>query len=144
VARELAEWLASPADEEVAQLLRATGATDVAILRRQVYDGELRAIRSCDPPEHHWRLSVTHWPRTRRARKHPRFPYWEELADARAELLPPNIEVVLFVPHPDQLIGVKEQPTFHLQERRGPPRTPGLEEPPIMRSVPPEPRPSAG
>lgn len=110
----------SPADEEVAALLRATGATDVVILRRQVFDGELRAIRSCDPPEFAWRLSVTHWPRTRRAKKNPRMPYWAELADARAELLPANIEVVLFVPHPDQP-GIQAS-TFHLYEHRGPPR----------------------
>lgn len=119
--RELAEWLPSPADEEVAALLRATGATDVVILRRQVFDGELRAIRSCDPPEFTWRLSVTHWPGTRRSRKHPRMPHWDEVADARAELLPANIEVVLFVPHPD-LVGKKEASTFHLYEYRGEPR----------------------
>lgn len=128
--RELADWLPSPADEEVVQLLRATGATDVAILRRDVYDGELRAIRSCDPPDYAWRLSVTHWPRTRRAKRHPRWPYWEELADARAELLPANIDVVLFVPHPDQVYGRDDTRTFHLVEHRGPPRRRGPEEGP--------------
>lgn len=99
----------------------------MVILRQRVRDGELRAIRSCDPPDYAWRLSLTHWPGTRYARKHPRLPYWSEIADARAELLPSNIEVVLFVPHPDQIIHV-ERSTLHLREHRGPPRTTAPEE----------------
>jgi hypothetical protein len=97
--------------------MRATGATDVAILRRRVYDGELRAVRSCSPPDFHWSLKLSFLPRGRRRRKHPRYPSWEELADARAQLLPTNTYMVMLVPVVEQL-GPVVDTSFYLREDR--------------------------
>jgi hypothetical protein len=116
--RQRSEFLPSPMDDETVALLTAAGCTEVVMLRRQVHDGELRVIRSCDPPEYLWHLSVSHWPRGLRAsRRARRYPSWDELAHARYELLPLNIDVVMHLPPPEEFVSV-EDTTFHLHEHR--------------------------
>lgn len=115
--RQRTEWLPSRLDDEVRALLERAGCTEVMILRRRVHDGELRAIRSCDPPEHLWHLSVAHERVGLRKNRAPRYPSWDELAHARYELLPENIDVVMHLPPPDEYVSV-EDTTFHLHENR--------------------------
>ena len=116
--RQRSEFEPSPADGETVKLLSELGCTEVAFLRRRVHDGELRVIRSCDPPEYLWHLSVSHWPTGLRANKRGRrYPSWDELAHARYELLPLNIDVVMHLPPPEEFVAV-EDTTFHLHEHR--------------------------
>jgi hypothetical protein len=117
------EWLPAPADDEIVALLRAAGCTDVTIMRRRVHDGELRAIRSCDPPSFEWHLSVAHFRQGFRRNRAPRYPSWDELAHARYELLPDNIDVVMHLPPPDEYVSAEET-TFHLHEFRNERSTP--------------------
>jgi hypothetical protein len=115
--RQRSPWL-PVADDDVVRLLRRYGCAEIAVLHRRVHDGELRAIRSCDPPEYSWHLSVSHHRTGLRAeRRAPRYPTWDELADARYELLPSNIDVVMHLPPPDEYVSA-ERTTFHLHEHR--------------------------
>lgn len=77
-------------------LLRQRGCSDVAVLHRRVSDGTLHAIRSCQPPDHLWHLSLSY---ERGWRRRARVPSWIEVMDARRELLPDNIVVVLRLPN---------------------------------------------
>lgn len=52
--------------------------------------GDLRALVSREFGRWHLSLSVSS----------PRYPTWDELADARYDLLPPHIDVALFLPPP--------------------------------------------
>ena len=115
--QQRSEFFPSPIDDETVALLSAAGCTEVKILRRNVHDGYLRAIRSCDPPEYLWHLSVSHWRQGLRRNRAPRYPSWDELAHARYELLPLNIDVVMHLPPPDEYVSA-EQTTFHLHEQR--------------------------
>jgi hypothetical protein len=113
--RQRSPWVAAPMDSHVRRILLDAGATEVALFDRQVHDGMLRAIRSVDPPENLWHLSVSHTQRRRRGA--PRYPTWDELAHARYELLPANIEVVMHLPPPDEFVDLHDT-TFHLHELR--------------------------
>jgi hypothetical protein len=62
-----------------------------------------------------WHLSVSHTIRGTRA---PRYPTWDELADARYTLLPDDIDVVMHLPPPSEYVAVHDT-TFHLHEYRG-------------------------
>lgn len=114
------EWQHSAVDTEIEALV-GLGATEVAILHKRIHDGSLRAIRAQEPPDHRWHLSVSHWRRTeRRTQRQPRFPTWAEVADARYDLLPANIDVALFLPAAEALVRPSAN-TLHLWETR---RTP--------------------
>jgi hypothetical protein len=65
---------------------------NVEVFTRRTSDGELRAVRSHDE-RGRWRLAVTHT-RKRRPRRE-RVPTWYELSEARWELLPERVTVVL-------------------------------------------------
>jgi hypothetical protein len=120
VARDVDElqWHASAADAELQALLQRAGTSELTILRKRVPDGELRAIRSCEPPDHRWHLSVSHW-KQKWGRRHPkpRYPTWEELADARYDLLPANLMVVLYMPPAEEIVAILDN-TLHMWEDR--------------------------
>lgn len=82
---------------------------------RSVHDGILRALLSDDPEG--WHLSVSHAPAG--AKRAPRYPTWDELADARYTLAPPEVDFVMHLPPPAEYVAVHET-TFHLHQH--PPR----------------------
>ena len=108
----LTSWAASPTDSEVIESMARAGVT-VKISRRPVLDGELVAFVRCEPPQHIWHLTLSHWPK--RSRKHRRWPTWDELIEARTQLVPANAEMVLHVPTIDGIAA--SDPTIHLYER---------------------------
>lgn len=71
-----------------------------------VYRGELKILISQDPPDNKWHLSISH-PR--------RYPTWDEIHDARYELLPDEITVAMFLPPKEQYVNVHPN-CFHLHE----------------------------
>lgn len=115
ITRQISEWEPNEVDVEVMRILRNAGCKDVAVWDRNVHDGTLRAIRSCDPPNHLWHLSVSHTRQGKRPNRKARYPTWDELADARYELLPGNINVVMYLPPEEDFVDVHET-CFHLYE----------------------------
>jgi hypothetical protein len=115
--RQRSEWEPSRRDTQLVAMLRANGCINVSVLYRRVHDGELRAIRSQDGPAQLWHLSVSHWRRSKIRDRAKRYPSWDELADARYDLLPANIDVVMHLPPPEQFVSA-EDTTFHLHEHR--------------------------
>lgn len=87
------------------------------VLTRNVHDGRLRAIVAEEPLG--WHLSVSHT--AHNPRRPPRYPTWDELADARYALLPDDIDVVMHLPPATEYVAVHDT-TFHLHEH--PERTP--------------------
>ena len=108
MAREPDPWESSVLDDEIVKLLKRSGFTEVFIKRQKVWDGSLRAVGLCEPPENLWHLTVTH-ERKRRKRRGARYPTWDELMYARVELLPENVNFVLFPSNGDLTIHIKEQ-----------------------------------
>ena len=96
-------------------MLEVAGCAEVDIFRRRVHDGELCAIRTVDPPGYLYHLSVSHTPAGQR--RALRYPSWDELAAARYDLLPDDIDVVMHLPPPTEFVSV-EDTTFHLREYR--------------------------
>jgi hypothetical protein len=108
LSRQRSQWRPLPA----AQFLPVGGQA----LGRNVSDGVLFAIVADEPAG--WHLSVSF--RDHRG-QYTRYPTWDELAHARYELLPDDIDVVMHLPPPDQYVAVHDT-TFHLHEH--PERTP--------------------
>ena len=99
--REDLNWQPTPLDQEIMNLVEAAGSHEVKIFTRRVRDGELRAIVSCDPPDYKWHLSLTH---TKRGRHDERHPNWEEVTNARYELLPANLTMAIYLPPIEEVI----------------------------------------
>jgi hypothetical protein len=85
---------------------------DVAAFARPVADGELRVIVSRDP--HHrflgvyeWHMSISH--------STARYPTWDEIAQARYDLLPDGITVGMFLPPRSEYVNINGN-CFHLHE----------------------------
>ena len=87
---------------------------DARVYRRSVHDGTLTAVVGTIPAEG-CHLSVSH-------HKHNgdvgRYPTWDEIAHARYELCPGDIEMVMFLPPMDAYVAIHPS-TFHLHEHRG-------------------------
>jgi hypothetical protein len=109
------EWVPASAGGELQELLeRHIGLLKISA--RKVRGGRLRAIVSCEPPENLWHMSLSFQPK--RDGHKPRFPDYDEIVDARYQLLPGNLNVVLFLPplmamHADEINN-----TVHLWEHR--------------------------
>jgi hypothetical protein len=103
-------WSSSPEDDEVLALLAAAGYTEVAIQRRKVRGGVLRAIRHRSPPDRQWHMTLVYQPRRKRTKQ--RFPTWAEATEARNELPPENLDVILHLPNAE----LAEDMTLHLYQ----------------------------
>lgn len=88
----------------------AFGDVVLAWHRRNVNDGVLLASVSEEP--HGWHLSISF--RDHRG-EHTRYPRWDEIAHARDELLPADIDFVMHLPRTDDYLAVHPT-TFHLHE----------------------------
>lgn len=98
----------------------ATLGVRARIFHRNVHDGQLRALVAEEPDG--WHLSISHAPTPRKKSppRAPRYPTWDELADARYGLLPDDIDAVMHLPPSDEYVAVHDT-TFHLHEH--PPRS---------------------
>jgi hypothetical protein len=83
--------------------------------RRDVADGVLLAIVG-DEPRIGWHLSISFRDHRRRP---SRYPTWDEIADARDELLPGDVGFVMHLPPAGEYVALHDS-TFHLHEH--PPR----------------------
>lgn len=110
--REQIDWQATPLDHVIMDLLDTAGSREVRIYSRQVKDGALRAVVSCDPPDYLWHLSITH---AKRGRHDERYPSWEEVTHARYELLPGNLTMALYLP-PIEEVTRDDTHTLYLRE----------------------------
>lgn len=79
--------------------------------RRRVSDGLLMACVA-DEPRIGWHLSISF--RDNRGEL-TRYPRWDEIAHARDELLPADVEFVMFLPRAGQYVALHDT-TFHLHE----------------------------
>ena len=75
--------------------------------RRNAGDGALLAMVA-DEPDIGWHLSISH---------QRRYPTWDEIAHARYELLPDDIDVVMHLPPMAEYVAVHDY-CFHLHEVR--------------------------
>jgi hypothetical protein len=77
---------------------------------REVGDGMLRALVAEEPTG--WHLSISFVDRKGRASRYPR---WDEITHARAELLPGDVGFVMHLPPDGEYVAVHDT-TFHLHE----------------------------
>lgn len=78
--------------------------------RRTVKDGMLRALVAEEPAG--WHLSISFADDCGRP---SRYPTWDEIAHARYELLPDDIDFVMHLPPPGEYVALHPT-TFHLHE----------------------------
>jgi hypothetical protein len=92
------------------------GAVSVEMFWRNVHDGQLRVIVADEPPAGGWHLSISHARRVRGGELEPgRYPTWDEIADARYEFCPDDIDMVMHLPPPGEYVALHDT-TFHLHE----------------------------
>lgn len=84
--------------------------------RRSVKDGSLRALVGEEPMG--WHLSISF---TDDCNRPTRYPTWDEIAHARYELLPGDVDFVMHLPPAGEYVALHPT-TFHLHEH--PERTP--------------------
>ena len=77
---------------------------------RRVGDGTLTACVAEEP--HGWHMSISFRDHKDRPARYPR---WDEIADARDNLLPDDIEFVMFLPRSEEYLAVHDT-CFHLHE----------------------------
>ena len=77
-------------------------------VERHVRDGVLSAIL-CEEPQG-WHLSISH---VFHNGQPGRYPNWDEIAHARYELLPEDLDFVMHLPPPAEFVSVHKT-TFHL------------------------------
>lgn len=75
-----------------------------------VWDGALTVLVAEEPIG--WHLSISH---VDKAGKHRRYPTWDEIADARDQLLPADLDVVMWLPKAGDYVAIHPT-TFHLHE----------------------------
>lgn len=78
--------------------------------RRQVHDGTLVACVGEEPTG--WHLSISHRDHKDQPR---RYPTWDEIAHARDELLPADVNFVMHLPTADQYVALHDT-CFHIHE----------------------------
>jgi hypothetical protein len=109
------EWLEDSAWAARLQQMAFMGmkhAPNMRALKRNVHDGRLAVIVSEEPKG--WHLSISHeFPGNRDPIG--RYPTWDEIADARYRLLPPDLTFVMRLPPLDEYVA-HHPTTFHLHE----------------------------
>ena len=114
--KQRSPWLPAEDESGIGQALLAAGASSCDLFWRNVHDGQLRVIVSNEPSG--WHLSISHAKRARGGEMVPgRYPTWDEIADARYELLPTDLNFAMFLPPPEDYTAIHAT-TFHLWEVR--------------------------
>jgi len=112
ITRQRSPWEQQALPPVAAAALQAQGMQDITLHVRRVGDGVLRALRSHDPGLG-LHLSVSFAPAG--AGRRTRYPTWDELAHARYELLPHDLDFVMHLPPPSEYVAVHDT-TFHLHQ----------------------------
>ncbi len=86
------------------------GGVSATAAQRNVGDGVLRALVAEEPTG--WHLSISF---VDHKGKPSRYPRWDEIVDARDQLLPADVAFVMHLPVADQYVAVHDT-TFHLHE----------------------------
>lgn len=109
------EWEANDSVRVVDEIITDAGGRNISHWWRNVHDGQLRVTLSEDPVG--WHLSISHAKQERKkARPVPgRYPSWDEIADARYEFLPLELDFVMHLPPPEDYVALHDT-TFHLHE----------------------------
>jgi hypothetical protein len=85
------------------------------VYERNVHDGQLRVIVGVEPigpgGASRWHLSISH----KSAGKSPRYPTWDEIAEARYRFMPDEITVAMLLPPVAEYVELHAT-TFHLHE----------------------------
>jgi hypothetical protein len=99
---------------EITRALEGAGATNIDVWHRNVSDGYLRVIIDEEPLG--WHLSISHAKRGKGGQLGPgRYPKWDEIAHARFEFLPHELDFVMHLPPPEEYMALHDT-TFHLHE----------------------------
>lgn len=89
---------------------------DLSFHRRNVHDGTLHVQLNREPlgpdGELRWHLSISHRDHRGDAR---RYPTWDEIAQAREELLPDDLLFAMMLPPSSEYVAVSDN-CFHLHE----------------------------
>ncbi len=94
--------------------LERAGARNIEIWWRNVGDGQLRVIVDEEPAG--WHMSISHAKRGKNGTLSPgRYPKWDEIAHARYEKLPEDIDFVMNLPREEDYVALHDT-TFHLHE----------------------------
>lgn len=104
ITKQRSPWIPTRAGIEVIDGI------DLHWYRREVSDGTLFAAVANEPQG--WHLSISF--RDKRDRL-TRYPRWDEIAHAREELLPHELEFVMFLPREGEYVALHDT-TFHLHE----------------------------
>jgi hypothetical protein len=94
-------------------LLASAGVPAPKIYERSVHDGMLRAIVALEPLG--WHLSISHARHEAKRPLAPRYPTWDEIADARYEFVPAEVDMVMHLPPPSEYVALHDS-TFHLHQ----------------------------
>lgn len=110
-------WHHVPTPPDIAALNRAMGATATDIYQKDLDDGHLTAIVAKEPYGLH--LSISHRttlvsPSTGKPMP-GRYPTWDEISDARYQLLPDKVYMAQILPPRKEYVNVHPT-TFHLFE----------------------------
>jgi hypothetical protein len=114
ITRQQSEWFEIDGD---GWLALPPGSGEVAAFGRRVHDGLLRAIRARERGLLHLSISWAPHSEMQARRGRLRYPSWDEIADARDQLLPPDVEFVMLLPKRGEYVAVHAT-TFHLHEHR--------------------------
>lgn len=98
------DWREVRLDRQWRATQQALGAVGIKGYRCTVDDGDLRVIIALEPVG--WHLSISHA---------DRYPTWDEIADARYDLLDDGITMAMLLPPRDQYVNLHDT-TFHLHE----------------------------
>lgn len=90
---------------------------EAQVHQRNVHDGHLTAMVAIEPGIG-WHLSISHRTNTNPP-KPGRYPTWDEIAHARYELLPDDLDFVMHLPPMDEYVAVHDT-TFHLHQHPEP------------------------
>lgn len=102
ITRQRSRWLEAEPEDFFGRIARR--------FRREVGDGSLWAI-VCEEPQG-WHLSISFRDRRNELTRYPR---WDEIAHARDELLPEDVDFVMWLPKSDDYVALHDT-TFHLHE----------------------------
>ena len=75
---------------------------------RWFQNGALKVFTSRDGDAKHWHLSISH---------PDRYPTWDEIVEARYELVPDKVTMAMFLPPKNQYVNLHNN-CFHLYEVR--------------------------
>lgn len=87
------------------------GEVEAATYGRRVHDGWLHVI--CGPEPDGFHLSISHQPQGQRSR--PRYPTWDEIAEARYRFCPAEVTMAMLLPPLDDYVALHDT-AFHLHE----------------------------